>query len=59
MKKKDLTFKKTFIRENSLIRGFDNFIERGSKNFSRGAKILAVRHFFEGRWLSAGGGGPK
>ena len=49
IKRKDLTFKKTFIRENSLIGGFDNFIERGMKFFSRGAKILAVRHFFEGR----------
>ena len=42
-------FKKTYVKEKFFIGGFDNFIEWGSKIFSRGAKILAVRHFFEGR----------
>ena len=31
--KKDFIFKKTYAREKKIIRGFDNFINGGSKFF--------------------------
>ena len=57
--KKDFIFKKTYVREKFLIRGFDNFIELGLKLFSRELKFLQFDIFSRDADCQLGGGGPK